>query len=86
MPSVLITGANKFFFFFFFFFIAADGWQVYASYRDLSSDSKLRRLANTNDEQPPDNGAGCHRPLERKGLDAQTIDLIEFIDFTRLTN
>ena len=50
MPSVLITGANRGLGLEFAKHYAADGWQVYAGCRDLSSASKLRRLANTGDK------------------------------------
>lgn len=51
MPSVLITGANRGLGLEFARQYAADVWQVYAGYRDLSSASKLRRLANTSDDK-----------------------------------
>ena len=51
MPSVLITGANRGLGLEFARQYAADDWQVYAGYRDLSSASKLRRSANTSENK-----------------------------------
>ena len=51
MPSVLITGANRGLGLEFARQYAADGWQVYAGCRDLSSASTLRRLANTSENK-----------------------------------
>jgi NAD(P)-dependent dehydrogenase (short-subunit alcohol dehydrogenase family) len=49
MPSTLITGANRGLGLEFARQYAADGWQVYATCRDPSSASDLRRLADGSD-------------------------------------
>jgi NAD(P)-dependent dehydrogenase (short-subunit alcohol dehydrogenase family) len=49
MPSALITGANRGLGLEFARQYAADGWQVYATCRDPSSASELRRLSDASD-------------------------------------
>jgi NAD(P)-dependent dehydrogenase (short-subunit alcohol dehydrogenase family) len=80
MPSVLITGANRGLGLEFARQYAADGWQVYASYRDLSSASKLRRLANTSEDNLRILALDVTDPSSVKAavtkLEGQAIDLL----------
>jgi NAD(P)-dependent dehydrogenase (short-subunit alcohol dehydrogenase family) len=80
MPSVLITGANRGLGLEFARQYAADGWQVYASYRDLSSASKLRRLANTSEDKLRIMALDVTDPSSVKAavtkLEGQAIDLL----------
>jgi len=80
MPSVLITGANRGLGLEFARQYAADGWQVYASYRDLSSASKLRRLANTSEDNVRIMALDVTDPSSVKAavtkLEGQAIDLL----------
>ena len=80
MPSVLITGANRGLGLEFARQYAADGWQVYASYRDLSSASKLRRLANTSEDNLRIMALDVTDPSSVKAavtkLEGQAIDLL----------
>jgi NAD(P)-dependent dehydrogenase (short-subunit alcohol dehydrogenase family) len=80
MPSVLITGANRGLGLEFVRQYAADGWQVYASYRDLSSASKLRRLANTSEDNVRIMALDVTDPSSVKAavtkLEGQAIDLL----------
>ena len=80
MPSVLITGANRGLGLEFARQYAADGWQVYASYRDLSSASKLRRLANTSEDNVRTMALDVTDPSSVKAavtkLEGQAIDLL----------
>ena len=80
MPSVLITGANRGLGLEFARQYAADGWQVYASYRDLSSASKLRRLANTSEDNLRIMPLDVTDPSSVKAavtkLEGQAIDLL----------
>ena len=79
MPSVLITGANRGLRLEFVRQYAADGWQIYASYRDLSSASKLRRLANTSEDNVRIMALDVTDPLECMAvtkLEGHAIDLL----------
>ena len=80
MPSVLITGANRGLGLEFARQYAADDWQVYAGYRDLSSASKLRRLANTSENKIRIMALDVTDPGSIKAasaeLDGQAIDVI----------
>ena len=79
MPSTLITGANRGLGVEFARQYAADVWQVYAGYRDLSSASKLRRLANTSDDKIWIMALDVTDPASIKAaaaeLDGQAIDV-----------
>ena len=80
MPSVLITGANRGLGLEFARQYAADGWQVYAGCRDLSSASKLRRLANTSENKIRIMALDVTDPASIRAasaeLDGQAIDVI----------
>ena len=80
MPSVLITGANRGLGLEFARQYAADDWQVYAGYRDLSSASKLRRSANTSENKIRIMALDVTDPAGIKAasaeLDGQAIDVI----------
>jgi NAD(P)-dependent dehydrogenase (short-subunit alcohol dehydrogenase family) len=80
MPSVLISGANRGLGLEFARQYAADGWQVYAGYRDLSSASKLRRLANTSDDKIRIMALDVTDPASIKAavtkLEGQVLDLL----------
>ena len=80
MPSVLISGANRGLGLEFARQYAADVWQVYAGYRDLSSASKLRRLANTSDDKIRIMALDVTDPASIKAavtkLEGQALDLL----------
>ena len=80
MPSVLITGANRGLGLEFARQYAADDWQVYSGYRDLSSASKLRRSANTGENKIRIMALDVTDPTGIKAasaeLDGQAIDVI----------
>jgi NAD(P)-dependent dehydrogenase (short-subunit alcohol dehydrogenase family) len=80
LPSTLITGANRGLGLEFARQYLADGWQVYAACRDLSSASELRRLADESDRRLRIMALDVTNPATIKAaaaeLDGQAIDLL----------